>query len=288
MFETGKIYLYITTYDNIQGGTTMANHIFRTLLEEKAKNFAYEFSNTAKLVFVKEDGKIYHNGEYGMYRESISKEFLRSFIPGYLDINNGFIITPDDKVSTQCDIIIYDREHTPIIQSEEKQCFFPVETVLGIGEVKSTLSRSDFKEAINKLAKNKSLRNFAKLTHAVRVRGELAERNSEIPYNNIFSFLICEKLNFNIENMEETFNELYEDIDYKYRHNLILSIKDRIILYSKEGKLTHLPKVNYNNTSEICTDIQNCEHIIMFLNFLNMAMTDMTVYYPEFSYYWYE
>lgn len=140
----------------------MANHIFQELMKEEARKLMLEFSSTAKSIFVNPDGKLYHSGEYGMYREAVIKEFLQFFTPGYYDISEGFIITPNNKISTQCDIIIYDRENTPLIQNGDKQRFFPVETVVGLEEVKSILSKNDFKKAINKLVKNKALRSFEK------------------------------------------------------------------------------------------------------------------------------
>lgn len=40
----------------------------------------------------------------------------------------------ENKISTQCDIIIYDINH-----KTENQKFFPIETVIAVGEIKSDL-----------------------------------------------------------------------------------------------------------------------------------------------------
>lgn len=264
------------------------NEIFKAIIDEKAKSFVELFSNTAKSIFVNDEGKIYHNGEYGMYREAVCREFLKSFTPTYLDINQGFIITSDNRVSTQCDILIYDRENTPMIQSGEKQRFFPIETVVGIGEVKSTLSKKDFKTVINKLARNKALRDFSKPTNAIRIERNIDDKNFNHPYNNIFSFLICEKLDFKLDNINKVINDLYDkDIEYKYRHNVILSLKDGIIVYNDGKKNYYMPIIGDEKLNNVLdtTNIKINQHIFAFCHFYYMALKSATVFYPEFVFY---
>lgn len=86
-----------------------------------------------------------------MDREKTVKNFLKYFIPERLNIDDGFIITSDDFISTQCDIIIYDKSSTPLIEGENSQNFFTQETVVAIGEVKSNLNKCNLGKALNKL-----------------------------------------------------------------------------------------------------------------------------------------
>jgi hypothetical protein len=108
-----------------------------------------------KNIFSNDNGKLIHPGEFGIYREAICKRFLEFIIPKKLSIDNGFLINTNNEVSTQCDIVIYDSKHTPLVQSNELQRFFPIETVCAIGEVKSTLSKAQLKETLLKLSKVK-------------------------------------------------------------------------------------------------------------------------------------
>ena len=141
------------------GNLSMPNFIFDSLIEEKIEIFKNQFANTSKQVFFDPDNKkLIHPGEFGLYREVIVKNFIKFLIPQIVTMDNGFLITPKDNVSTQCDIIIYYKNVTPLIESSELQKFFPIETVIGVGEVKSTLSKKQFKEALNKLADVKMLR----------------------------------------------------------------------------------------------------------------------------------
>ena len=101
----------------------MSINVFEKLLIEKIEIFKSAFAETAEGVFFNDDGKLIHPGEFGRYRENICKQFLKFVTPARLDIGMGFIINTSNKVSHQCDIIIYDAQHTPLPESEEKQFF---------------------------------------------------------------------------------------------------------------------------------------------------------------------
>ena len=74
-----------------------------------------------------------------MYRERIVSDLLKPFLPSRLAVGTGFIITHQNKQSTQCDLIIYDKENTPVIENGDQR-FFPVECVIGVVEVKNISS----------------------------------------------------------------------------------------------------------------------------------------------------
>ena len=98
--------------------------------------FRYTFETTSAKIFRNDDSKdLIHPKEFGSYRERACKDFLR--------------LVTANEVSTECDIIIYDRQNTPLIEDSQKNTFFPVETVCGIVEVKSDLCEVDFRKALS-------------------------------------------------------------------------------------------------------------------------------------------
>ena len=121
----------------------MANKIFSNILENQIKKFVSDFSIEAEQLFYDSENKLFHPGEYGKFREETVKQLLQLIVPQSYGISDGFIINAKDECSKQCDIIIFDKESTPIIK-DDRHRFFPVEGVVGIGEIKSTLSKSDF------------------------------------------------------------------------------------------------------------------------------------------------
>ena len=134
------------------------NQIFESLIKSKIEKFYNDYIDLSRQIFVNEDGTLIHPGEFGTYREKIIKSLLQPFLPSRLDIGSGFIITAKDNISTRCDIVIYDKANTPVIETEEQR-FFPIECVVGVIEVKSKLTKYTFKEALRKLAKIKELKN---------------------------------------------------------------------------------------------------------------------------------
>ncbi|MBU1220268.1 hypothetical protein KKF34_06970 [Myxococcota bacterium] len=92
---------------------------------------------------------VLHNGEKGRALEWVVDELLKKSIPQKYGIGTGFIVWLEDhvnnivKISSQMDIIIYDKENgIPIIDAGAFQ-IFPIECVFAIVEVKTELRKSD-------------------------------------------------------------------------------------------------------------------------------------------------
>jgi hypothetical protein len=284
---------------NIKGCITMPNRVFNELLKERIEIFRNAFSIVSKNIFFDENGKkLIHPGEYGTYREDIVKDFLKCLIPGHLDISNGFLINQNDEISKQCDIVVYDSQITPNIQSVSRQRFFPVETVAAVGEVKSTLSETEFKSAINKLAKIKRLReNMGEVT-VFRNRildGNSNKFNAQKPTDQIFTFLVCKKLDFKTQNIANDIKNFYEDeLPYRNRHNLILSLDDGLILYSASNNddSTDTRSFMYPSTGQ--KDLKNrflkpsddeLIHYKLFATYVAIGIAHTTIFFPEMANY---
>lgn len=265
----------------------MSNIIFNKILEEKIEFFKYSFKSTSRNVFYDEKTKsLIHPAEFGTYREQICRDYLRAVIPMRLDMGSGFIITDKGDISTQIDILIYDRNSTPLIENSEKQRFYPVETVTGIIEIKSDLNKSDFKTALNKLARNKRLKE--NMSHPVRIKRERDGKFDPInyPYDNIFSILICNKLNFNLDTLSEELDRLYEnDIKDWQKHNLILSVEDGLLAYYDDNKKSLMyPYINQKLKNRFIRPSANPNsHFFFASSYIFLGMTSASIYYPEVS-----
>jgi len=209
------------------------------LLDEKMRHFASSFLESSRQLFANEDGQLVHPGEFGTYRESITKDFLKSFIPQRMAIDSGFVITSSGKISTQCDIVIYDKSVTPLIQNENRQRFFPVESVCAVGEIKSILSLSDLKSALRKLAAVKGLRDYLYEPYYIYCAKEEGLKSKYMPESDerdqMLTFLICEAFSFDLKQHAEEIMSCYTqelpNRPFCHRHNLILSIKDALLTY---------------------------------------------------------
>lgn len=269
------------------------NPAFSALLDEKIEFFKHAFSATSRQAFVDPDtGKLFHAAEFGTYRETILKNFVTTCIPARLDIGTGFLINSSGGISTQADIVIYDRTAIPRIESSEHQRFFPVEGVCAVGEVKSVLNKVQLREALNKLARSKKIADILSSEIPIyrdkQVDIEKFNRTN-IPYDQIFSFLVCERFSFNPNELASDVSSWYDaDIQIHHRHNLVLSIKDGLLLYvDMNGKSwmypTHsLGKIRNRFVSPV--EIPNL-HFYMFCNYMHIATSSTTLLYPEMSAY---
>jgi len=267
----------------------MSNKVIISLINEKIEFFRFAFQKTSTGSFYDTSGKLIHPGEFGAYREVICKDFLRNFIPGRLEIGSGFIVSSSGKISTQCDIIIYDDKNTPLIESENRQRFFPVETVCSIGEIKSDLDKAGFKDAINKLAGNKSLRDEMEDPDILFSSIERSDKYNPqyYPYDSIFSFLICNKLKFDISNLTEEMDSLYEkNVQPWHKHNMILSIEDGLFIYTDDKTRLLFPAMKGKSHTHIFqnTSPNNIHFYVACSQFFN-CISSISIYHPEMIHY---
>lgn len=270
----------------------MPSNIFNTLLEEKIEFFIRGFCETAKQTFVNSEGKLIHPGEFGNYRESCCKGFLRYFTPQSLSIEEGFIINTSDEVSTECDIIIYDKNNTPLIQSKELQKFYPVETVAAVGEIKSTLSKSKLKDALEKLSRVKAIRKSEITSGFINRKTSEGYDPINKPKDSLFTFLICDKFDFDLTDLAVTINNIYSNgIHPNHRHNLILSINDGMAAYySEKDDGIHLsipyPIFYGQPVKTVVTDpTKDNDHIKSFASFMFMGVSGTTLIKPDITSY---
>lgn len=199
----------------------MASQIYEKIFERNIEQFVALFSEDSSVIYRNEKNKLIHPGEYGRYREDACKNLLRLILDKSVDLSDGFVFTSDNNITTQCDIIIYNANISPIIADGISR-MFPAEEVRIIGEIKSTLSKQDYISALRKLADNKK-----KIIEGRK--GVLSVKKGPEYQNTIGSFLVCNKLDFNYDNI--TYEEIYENIDRAYWHNAILSVEDACFNY---------------------------------------------------------
>ena len=220
----------------------MANKIIDELIEERIDGFRSAFAQRAKVLF-RDDSKqnrLSHPGEFGTYREGIVRDFLQSFLPQRLAIDTGFVVNALGEVSGQIDLVIYDPSLTPSLESKNRQKFFPVETVIAVGEVKSDVNRDQFTDALIQISKVKEIRSTLTDEASAAVRwyalGNTEYDPDMIPFDQVFTFLICNRIAFPLRGVSfpSTLNDIYKSVAYAHRHSSILSLEDGLLHYTTE------------------------------------------------------
>ena len=220
----------------------MANKIIDELIEERIDGFRSAFAQHAKELFRDDSkqNKLSHPGEFGTYREGIVRDFLQSFLPQRLAIDTGFVVNALGEVSGQIDLVIYDPSLTPPLESKNRQRFFPIETVIAAGEVKSDVNSDQFTDALIRLSKVKEMRSALSDEASAVVRwyglGSTEYNPYKIPFDQVFTFLICNRIAFPLHNVffPSTLNDIYKSVDYAHRHSSILSLEDGLLHYTIE------------------------------------------------------
>lgn len=111
-------------------------------------DFDKEFEKMAKEMasnFVRAQRLSRHPGLKGDSAESIVRTFLSEYLPKNLEISTGQIYDTNKGLSNQLDIIIHDKDRTPIfyLDQEKRIKLIPVECVYSVIEVKSKLDKRE-------------------------------------------------------------------------------------------------------------------------------------------------
>ncbi len=102
--------------------------------------------------------EINHRPSKGKVREiEVINEYLKKYIPGNIGVANGEIISSDDQVSNETDIIFYEKNSTPFLLQKEGFQVFPIECIYGGIEVKSFLDGTQLKDSFKKINKLKKM-----------------------------------------------------------------------------------------------------------------------------------
>ena len=133
--------------------------------------------------------------------EDLIREKISLFLPERYLVRQGHIVNSEGKVSHQFDIIIFDRLSTPkFFESRNKTVFYPIESVLAVGEIKKTLRANDmidFGKKIKNLKVDMNRQLIMNTAHGDEINSQttladIVTMNPERKFKNpLFSFLFA-------------------------------------------------------------------------------------------------
>ncbi len=269
----------------------MSNITYKNALIRLINIFKNDFLSFSREQFTS-SGSLTHPGEFGTTRENVCRNFLRSVIPSSKEIKTkGFILNSNNQRTTEQDLIIYSERDTPILTLESTS-FFPIETVVAIGQVKSVIqTKNELKSILNNLVEVKKLRNNMGHTSVIWRSNDLWNgRDGYYPdnaFDQVFTFVICEKLNFIITPGE--IDELYDkNIEDYLKHNMILDINNGLYGYQvkPQDPFVAFPcakEMKKNNPIHIGTI--NESHFKHFLTNIHIHTSSNTIFHPDMGRY---
>jgi|SRR6516162_11379804 len=107
--------------------TTSTQSLYRDIIKTRVQS-AIEMARVVKTMP--------HRGTLGEIRELLVRELFRPFLPSDIGLGTGQVIDHTGKVSSQTDIILFDRSLAPPIMLNESLGLFPIESCLYVIEIK--------------------------------------------------------------------------------------------------------------------------------------------------------
>lgn len=130
-------------------------------------------------------GELKHAGQKGMLREMFLKRVLESLLPPHFGVGTGIIVDKWRRQSPQVDLIIFDKRRLPPILEENGHGIYPMDAVLRVIEVKSTLDNEGLKQ-LGRLSKSLDPSNPDGLKMATK--GKLEDGKSYYPFASLFAY----------------------------------------------------------------------------------------------------
>lgn len=270
----------------------MPNTKYKNALDRKINLFKEDFLNFSREQYTNGGGKLIHPGEFGTSRENVCKELFRSVVQNGKDIDTkGFIMNANDETTGEQDLIFYSKTETPLLTLGNDK-FFPVETVAAVGQIKSIIkTKKDLKDALDKLMKVKAVRDNMGHNSVLWRSQDLWNGRSgyfkEIFYDQVFTFLVCEKIEININS--EEIDSLYDvDTPQHLKHNIILDLSKGVYGYRIKTNEPFIgvpfSKDGNSLTSFVVSDQTNM-HIIHLLTNLQIFTAGSTIFHPDMGVY---
>lgn len=269
----------------------MPNIKYKNTIERLIKIFKNDFLEFSRKQFTSED-KLIHPGEFGASRENICRNFIRGVIPSSKEIKTkGFILNSNNQTTKEQDLIIYSDNDTPVL-TLENMSFFPIETVVAIGQVKSAIkSKQDLKIILDNLVEVKKLRDNMGHNSVIWRSHDLWNGRdgyySDNAYDQVFTFIICEKLNFVIT--PDEIDKLYDkDVKEYLKHNLILDINNGLYGYqiNPQEPFIAIPCAKeMKKTTPILVGTKDEWHFKHFLTNIHIHTSSNTIFHPNIARY---
>lgn len=116
-----------------------------------------------------------HSTMKGIATEEGWRTLLEHYLPERYRIDTGKLIDSSGAESDQIDLIILDRQYSPLIFDSGGQKYFPAESVYGVFEIKQDLDKENIEYASGKVASVRALRRTS--AAVVHAGGEFEPRN---------------------------------------------------------------------------------------------------------------
>lgn len=194
-------------------------------------------------------------GLVGSAREHEVRNKLQSVLPTKVAVATGCVIDSFGNTSNQCDVILYEKDHCPVfsINGDPAATYIPCESVIAVGEIKTSLGTSDVNDAVDKIAKVKSLRRYLNDPTCFRGYGSVmsiqgtpsqAFDPEHKPLDQIYGFILCHESSLTPATLADRYAMACSRHHEHLSPNLMVSLKDGLVLFTNERREVLENRVN--------------------------------------------
>lgn len=220
--------------------------------------------------------QIPHMGDRGGNREQVIRNFLQKHLPGKFAIGTGQAISADGQISKQLDAAIYARASCPLWFNEHTQ-IFPVESVCGVVEIKSTIDTDVLQGSAENI---RSIRRLPKLPGARPLApGIVVSSYNPAVFGSVFAYAASTSL----ETLRDKLNSINITIPPPERICLVCVLNEGILINvdTRTCEVALLP----SDSSVIASVKTGEDALLLFFLLLSSYLNSIEVIPPNLSVY---
>ena len=190
-------------------------------------------------------------GLKGNIREQAVRSKLEAILPGGVGVGTGCVIDCEGRASAQIDVVLYEREFCPVFQISEDVNYYPCESVIAVGEIKTTIGKKELRDIYQKVASVRGLNRFAKPTETAPARvgkvpcrtyldkttrfidGDWDTIQNSSSATQIYAFGLGRSFGARAETMLQNTKALYDEVPEQFRPNVVITLDQQVIAPAK-------------------------------------------------------
>ena len=186
-------------------------------------------------------------GLKGDARERAVRTKLEAILPGGIGVGTGCVIDSEGSASAQIDVILFEQQFCPVFKLGEDIGYYPCESVIAVGEIKSTIGNKELGDIYEKVASVRKLNRFPKPVgreeppagtveyrtyldkNTRRMNGDRETIQNASPSAQIYGFGLGQTFGANPETMIKHTKNLYNEVAEELRPNVVLTLNQEAI-----------------------------------------------------------
>ena len=195
-------------------------------------------------------------GLKGDAREKAVRTKLEAILPGGVGVGTGCVIDSEGNASSQIDVILYEEQFCPIFKVADDVGYYPCESVIAVGEIKSTIGKNELGDIYEKIASVRKLNRFPEpvgkkeppagkiefrtyLDKTTRLMdGDRETIQDSSSATQIYGFGLGRSFGAKPETMIEHTKDLYGAVPEELRPNVVLTLSQEAIAPAADRQMS--------------------------------------------------